>query len=171
MLTVMSLADSTIRVASGMVDSTLMRVAVLLPSAFIQGAKYRIDIPKAAFHDIYNHPNDSINATVTVTKVEDYGNLHFSIDAQTADTVLIVQLLDEKGKVVQSHNAKAGEKVFFQHLTPAKYKVRAIVDADGNGEWTPGDLRRMLSPERVVYYKKTFDVRANWDFEETFVIK
>ena len=42
----------------------------------------------------------------------------------------------------------------------------AWLDTNGNGKWDGGDYRLGRQPERVVYFRKTIDVRANWDFEE-----
>ena len=71
---------------------------------------------------------------------------------------------------MKRHKASIGDKVEFANLKPAKYKVRAIVDTDNDGEWTPGDFASQRQPEPSIYYPKTLDVRANWDFEERFII-
>ena len=73
--------------------------------------------------------------------------------------------------MVESRCLKSAEKVEFVHLTPAKYKVRVIVDANGNGKWDGGDFALQRLPEKVVMLPKELDVRANWEYEEELKIE
>lgn len=166
-----SLKDSTINYCTAVPDKSLMRASV--DFAFKQGEKYVVDIDKGQFKNIYNKSCDSLHATVEVTKAEEYGNMRLEIlkDSSLGTTEnLVVELTDEKGTVLKRSKAAVGDKVSFQNLKPAKYKVRAIIDLDADGEWTPGNFARQEQPEPVVYHNKTLDIRANWDFEEKFII-
>ena len=153
------------------VDSSLLKARIGFD--FSQGEKYGIKITQGRIKNIYGIGNDSLQTTVEVTKTEDYGNL--SVKVTPVEPMLpgfaVVQLLNEKGNAVASKRVFIGiETAKFQHLTPGKYRVRAIVDSNGNGEWDTGDFRAMQQPEKVIYLPKTLDVRANWDFEETIEI-
>lgn len=99
---------------------------------------------------------DTISLNLHITKPEDYGNIHLS-----APDGWLYQLLDDKDNVMPS----------FSNLKPGKYRIRAIDDRDGNGQWTPGDYFSGRQPERVLYYAKTLDVRANWDMEEIWNLR
>ena len=70
-----------------------------------------------------------------------------------------------------SEKVYAGESVTFSNITPGKYKVRLIVDANANGEWDIGNYWQHLQPEKVYYFPKTLELRNNWEMEETFDIK
>ena len=161
------LKDSTETFCPVVIDSSLMRANIIYD--FLQGEKYSVSVAKDCLKDIYNQGNDSLKAVIEVTKVEEYGNLSVEIKygAPMVPTFVIVELLNEKGTVVASRwvlpmvqNAK------FEHLTPGKYRVRAIVDNNHNQKWDTGDFSAGIQPERVVYLPKTLDIRANWDFEE-----
>jgi len=170
-VTITALKDSTVIVCAAYPDSTLMRAAI--EYAFKQGEKYAIKVDKGVFKNIYNQDNDSIRATIEVTKAEDYGNLRLLLKADSSSDAagsIILELLDEKKNVVKRRKASIGDKIEFANLKPAKYKVRAIIDIDNDGEWTPGDFASQRQPEPSIYYPKTLDIRANWDFEETFTI-
>lgn len=170
-VTITTLKDSTVTICAAYPDSTLMKARI--DFAFKQGEKYAVTVDKGVFKNIHNQGNDSIRATIEVSKAEDYGNLRLLLAPDTASETagsVIVELLDEKGTVVKRHKANIGDKVEFANLKPAKYKVRAIVDTDNDGEWTPGDFASQRQPEPSIYYPKTLDVRANWDFEERFII-
>lgn len=159
--------DSSLTCCAVVVDSSLMKAGVLYD--FKQGEKYEIEVEKDCFKDIYARGNDSLRAAVNVSKAEEYGNLSVEVTPgePMLPTFVIVELLNEKGTVVESRRVLLGiENAKFLHLTPGKYRVRAIVDSNNNRKWDIGDFATGRQPEKVVYLPKTLDIRANWDFEE-----
>ena len=165
------LKDSTMSYCPVFVDSSLLKAWIGFD--FSQGEKYAVRIAKGQLTNIYGNGNDSLQATVEVTRAEEYGNLNVNITPgePMLPGFAIVQLLNEKGTVIASKRAFIGiETAKFQHLTPGKYRVRAIVDSNNNGEWDTGDFGTLRQPEKVIYLPKTLDIRANWDFEETIEI-
>jgi len=44
--------------------------------------------------------------------------------------------------------------------------LKVIFDRNGNGRWDTGDYLKKQQPERVMYFPKTIEIRANWDQEE-----
>ena len=118
-------------------------------------------------HDLYGQQNDTMVWITKVSQPEQYGNLSVTLTGSTERH--IVELLNEKGDVLQRR--PASDKVVFPHLKPAKYRLRAFDDRNGNGRWDAGDFYKNLQPERVTYFEKLLDVRANWDFEEKWTIE
>ena len=53
----------------------------------------------------------------------------------------------------------------FEYLAPAKYKLNAILDADGNGKWSTGKYHRRILSETIVEYKDELDLKAGWDID------
>ena len=170
--TIMLLKDSSKHSCNALMDTGTMKV--LLPYSFLQGEKYTVSIAAGQFTDIYGTGNDSLLSTVTVSKAEDYGNLTLSINDSRPMTESveqkIVELIDENGKVLLTKKITDESSVMFANLKPMKYRVRIIVDSNGNGQWDGGDFASQRQPERVVYLDKTLDIRANWDFEEELII-
>ena len=165
---IMLLKDSSVSYCDALLDTDAMKVLLLYQ--FRQGEKYDIDIAKGLFTDIYGTANDSLHTTITVSKAEDYGNLTMNIET-TGGEKLIVELLDEKDKVQRTHSLLGTGMVKFANLKPAKYRIRVIVDSNRNGLWDSGDFASQRQPERVIYFDKTLDIRANWDFEEKLKIE
>ena len=165
---IMLLKDSSVSYCDALLDTDAMKVLLLYQ--FRQGEKYDIDIAKGLFTDIYGTANDSLHTTITVSKAEDYGNLTMNIET-TGGEKLIVELLDEKGKVLKDSKLLGNGVVKFANLKPAKYVVRVVVDSNRNGLWDSGDFASQRQPERVIYFDKTLDIRANWDFEEKLKIE
>jgi uncharacterized protein (DUF2141 family) len=83
----------------------------------------------------------------------------------------LIQLLDEKETVLEQRSITSSQKVKFDYLTPAKYKIKVIFDANRNGHWDTGNFSIKLQPEKVGYYEKIIEVRANWDIEESWELK
>lgn len=142
------------------------------------GEKYRLTLMPNHFTDIYQHSNaDSITINTEYTKTENYGNIiiDLHLDTPTDSTAepveLLIQLTNEKGDMIQQRVVKASQKLSFANLKGGKYGLRAIVDTDGNRQWTAGDYWQHRQPEKVIYYEKTLELRENWDMEEKWSIK
>jgi len=56
-------------------------------------------------------------------------------------------------------------------LLPGKYSLRAILDENENLKWDTGSFLLKRQPERVIYYNKTIDLRANWTINEEFNVQ
>jgi hypothetical protein len=46
--------------------------------------------------------------------------------------------------------------------------IKAVFDRNRNGRWDTGKFSRKLQPEKVRYYEKVIEVRANWDIDESW---
>lgn len=83
---------------------------------------------------------------------------------------MIVQLTDEKEVVLREQIGGAATEFFFEYLEPLNYKLRVIYDGNKNGVWDTGNYLKRIQPEPVSYFPELLEVRANWEFEETFVL-
>ena len=59
----------------------------------------------------------------------------------------------------------------FEYIKPASYRVRVIYDENENGKWDTGSFLNKTQPERVFYYPGEIEIRANWDVNETFILR
>jgi hypothetical protein len=76
-----------------------------------------------------------------------------------------VQLLDEKYQLVsQLRNPRGTYR--FNYLTPGKYRLRVLIDADGDGRWRGADPNLKQAPEPIFLYPKLLEVRAGFEFSE-----
>ena len=75
----------------------------------------------------------------------------------------VVQLLDNKGAVLDEQLVDSIATVAFRQLIPGKYKLRAIIDIDRDGQWSTGSFHRLALPETILPYKDEFDVKSGWD--------
>ena len=76
-----------------------------------------------------------------------------------------LQLLDDKFQVVTSLASPKGTYLFTD-IPPGTYRLRVLIDADGDGRWRGGDSKLLLAPEPVFLYPKTLKVSAGFDVVE-----
>lgn len=136
-----------------------------LEETFLPENSYKIIFPDSVFYAFSGKTNDTTMISFKVPEISQYGNLFVTIDVPENVPQIIVELLDEKGKLIEKQIVKESQKLSFNYLTPNKYKLRAVLDKDANGKWSPGDYGKKLLPEAVFYHKDIFDVKANWDID------
>lgn len=127
--------------------------------------QYSIEIPDSVFFGIRGHVNAPIKVDFHRLKDDEYGNIYITVVPPKGMRQLVVQLTDENGKVLKQECITQRQEVMFEYLVPAKYKLRAILDADGNGKWSTGNFHRRTQPETVVDYKDVLEIRAGWDVD------
>ena len=88
-----------------------------------------------------------------------FGNL------QTKAKDFDLQLLDEKFQLVAQLRSPRGA-YRFDHLAPGKYRLRVLLDADGDGRWYAGDPELRRPAEPVYLDAKLIDVRAGFEIDE-----
>ena len=174
---IVEVADSATAEVMHLKDSTVSRCAVVLDKGGIvarimatdikSGEQYRVRLAGGLFTDLYGNRNDSLVFTMTP---KDYGTLSIDIDNRMG-APLVVEVLDSKDTVVASQALARSGNLRFLHLPSGDYRLRAVVDADSNGRWTPGDYRRQRQPEQSVLFEKTLSLREKWEMEERWTVE
>jgi uncharacterized protein (DUF2141 family) len=94
-----------------------------------------------------------------IRELKELGNL--MVVPEGFESKLIVEVFKEK-ELIDSRFTSDPGPIQFQHLVPGEYKIRIILDSNGNGFWDTGNVSRLLQPEEIINYG-TVRVRANWD--------
>jgi hypothetical protein len=134
--------------------------------AWKTGEDYTLFYPSGVFKSMYGEINDSTKAAFKLRSKEEYGVFHMQVNLSNEEHPVIIQLLNEKGTVIQQHSITKSQKLDFGFLAPAKYGLKAIYDKNGNGKWDTGVFIKKLQPEKVSINPKTYQVRGNWELEE-----
>lgn len=129
----------------------------------IAGAQYSLIFDSLAVRSIYNTYNDSVGLKFRAQKDDYYGAIRINLTNVKGN--LILQLLDDKEKLIKSQLVKEDKLVVFDFLAPGKYMVKAIFDRNVNSIWDPGNFLKKVQPEKVEYYPEVRTVRSNWDDE------
>jgi uncharacterized protein (DUF2141 family) len=135
-----------------------------LKAKFKEGSSYQLIAEEGSFSDIYNDIADSTGFQFSVRTPDSFGKLTININNVTGN--IIVQLLDEKEKVVSEKHIKKDGKLEFPFLERGKYRLRAINDLNGDGKWTTGDFKSGRQPEPVTYFPIEIEIRINFEIEQ-----
>ncbi|RZJ30562.1 MAG: hypothetical protein EOO48_04665 [Flavobacterium sp.] len=130
-------------------------------------SKYRLQLLPGAVTDFYEKSNDSLTFKFDTKASTDYGNLRVTLK-NVRKFPVIVELTDAKGIIIASEYSTQATQIDFDGLEPAKYTLRLIYDENGNKEWDTGSLLEKRQSEEVIYFPTPIDVRANWDWDQTF---
>ena len=133
------------------------------------GSKYRLSIDSAAVYNIYGDPNKPFIHEFTTKQPDDYSSITFLLSGLPADTTVVVELLGS-GDQAQYRMQARGNKVTFTYLAPGTYYARLIIDSNGDGRWTPGDVAMQRQPEETYYFPKKLNLKKNWDIEQAWNI-
>ena len=133
----------------------------------IPNDRYQIKLLPNALVDFWGNTNDTLVFRTSTKKIEDYGNIFLRVQHQSPYP-FIIELL-ENNKVIRRYDTPVeGNFYAFELLDSGKYRVRLIEDTNENRQWDTGNYLQKIQPEKVIYFWKEIDLRANWDMNETF---
>lgn len=127
--------------------------------------KYQLIIPDSVFFGIRGYTNDSIKIGFNVQEESAFGNIYITVEIPDKVPQVIVELTTENGKTIDTRIVTKTEELAFEYLDPGKYKLKATLDLDANGIWSPGNFTKKLQAEKIVFYDAVLEVRANWDID------
>jgi len=131
--------------------------------------EYQLKIDSAAIVGLYGLHTNKVEQTVKVKKLDEYGTLLFNLEG--APSTSVVELLDNGGKMLRQQRITSENTADFYYLASnAKYYVRLFNDRNGNGKWDTGNVEQGIQPEEVYYFPKVWEMKANFEFEETWNI-
>ena len=137
----------------------------LITDSLLADVKYSVQIPDSTFWGIRGRTNAEIKTDFHLLKEDEYGNILITVVPPKGMKQVVVQLTDSKGTVLKEEAITEEKKVEFRHLAPAKYKLRTLLDKDGNGKWSTGNYHHHFLPETYIDYKDELDVKAGWDID------
>jgi len=128
---------------------------------------YNLQLYPGAITDWQGKTNDTLRYTIRTKAESSYGSLHVNLQG-VENYPIIVDLLSESSKTVQSVYLEKEEQIDFLYLNRGTYFVRVSYDLNKNGKWDPGDFTTRTQPEPVIFFHVPIDVHANWNVNETF---
>jgi len=129
---------------------------------------YKIELLPGAITDFFDNTNDTVVYNLRTKSVADYGNLSLELNGNNIKYPIIVQLTNEKGDLQREIYANQPQTYAFNNLNPGKYMARVIFDSNKNRKWDTGNFLKKIQPEKISYYPSLIELRANWDWVETF---
>lgn len=145
-------------------DPLLRQFKVISP--WKEGTAYKLIIPDSSFLSYNGLSNDSIIHSFKTVILRELGSLVININTSDSPGNYIIQLLTDKGKVVEEKYLSESGQIKFAFILPATYTIKAILDSNQNRRWDTGDYLKKIQPETVFFFPKTLEIRGNWDVEE-----
>jgi len=127
-----------------------------------ENSKYQMTILPNAVKDFYGQVNDTITVNLKTKSKADYSLFDLTL-TNLKRYPAIVQLVDDKDKVIKSTVFNNNNQHVFEYIKPGEYFVKVIYDDNANGVWDSGDYLKNTQPEEVNYSKEAYNLRANWD--------
>ncbi len=131
--------------------------------------RYNITALPGAFTDFFEATNDTLRYSVKTKAEDDYGSISLSLQ-NAKEFPLIIELVNDKFKIVRTQRILENKPVNFDYIDPGFYYIRIIFDTNNNQLWDTGSFLERLQPERILYYGRKIEVRANWSLPETFIL-
>ncbi len=147
------------------------RLVIKQPTTLRDTLLFRLQ--KGAFISVQGDTLPRYSARYIIAEEDSYGLIAGRINPATtgsAGTNFIVELLDDKYKVIRT--AYGAANYSFGRLRPGLYRVRLIIDANGNRKRDIGNVQKGIQPERIIYYTGseedgTIRVKQNFELTDT----
>ncbi len=82
------------------------------------------------------------------------------INIETSYINYIVQLVTQDFQIIKE--SKNEKSIIFNNIAPDKYKLRVLIDANNDGKWSQGNMKKQIEPEPVYIYPELLIIRADW---------
>ncbi|MCK8490581.1 Ig-like domain-containing domain [Spirosoma sp. RP8] len=105
-------------------------------------------LQKGSFISVQGDTLARYNARYRIAEEDSYGLIAGRVNRP--DKNFIVELLDEKYTVVRT--AYGATNYSFPRLKPGRYRVRLIIDANGNRKRDIGNVQKGIQPETIIYH-------------------
>ena len=122
-------------------------------------------IQKGAFFSIQDDTLARQKYVYRVLEADDYGLIAGRINRPEKN--FIIELTDENYKVIRT--AYNTQNYSFPKLKPGRYRLRLIIDSNGNRRRDTGNIQRLEQPEEIIYHPGMQDgiITLKRDFEFT----
>lgn len=143
-----------------------------LPDGLQEGKKYKLVVDSASVENIAGEKNCKFSLDFYLTKKTDYGQLVLNCtDSLFASVPHLFYLCDVKSNVLQVIQTESGQtQVLFENIKEGNYRVKCVLDANGNGKWDGMDFGNAKQGEKTTMFDKVVSIRKAWIVEENWNI-
>lgn len=143
-----------------------------LPDGLQEGKKYKLIVDSASVENIAGEKNCKFSLDFYLTKKTDYGQLVLNCtDSLFASVPHLFYLCDVKSNVLQVVRTEDGQnEVLFENIKEGNYRVKCVLDVNGNGKWDRMDFGNAKQGEKTTMFDKVVSIRKAWIVEENWNI-
>lgn len=145
-------------------DSTNKKI--IISHKWNEGVDYNLVLQKDFVSDTLDNKfmrTDTI--TFSAKRLSEYGSIKIKIE--NLDSTLNPVLLLKKDDKIFYQQRLLQKSYSVPLIQPGDYEISILFDKNRNGKWDTGNYWKKLQPEKVVFRKEIFNIRANWENELT----
>lgn len=139
-----------------------------LKTGWASGSDYHMILYPGAFTSLFGETNDTTELRFKSRDLEYYGNL--SLELNNVEIPVILELYSGDKRILTRTITQSGV-CLLDYLAPQKYRIKFILDRNGNGKWDTGKYLQKRQPEQTEWFPKEIEVRSNWDQSESYTFK
>jgi len=121
-----------------------------------------LHVKKGAFISVENDSTDAFVNKYEQLRSDNYGIIKGKVASEHSSYT--IQLLNTKFEVVSE--IKDEKSYIFNNVDPGQYKIRVLVDNNGNGKWDPGNIFNNIEPEDIYFFQDNLSIRSNWELTD-----
>lgn len=114
----------------------------------------------AAFISVENDSSKASQPKYTFADPVNFGSIQGTFIYPESN--FTIQLL-QAGNFSVVREIKDKKNYVFSMVPPGEYRLRVLIDENGNGMWDPGNVHKRLEPEPVIIKKEPISLKANWE--------
>ncbi len=84
------------------------------------------------------------------------------VNVNTDSLSYFIQLLKSPQNAVEQQLYNCSP-CFFKNITPGKYSLRFLIDANQDSVWSIGNIRKDIPPEPIIHFPEQTEIRSNFD--------
>lgn len=117
-------------------------------------------VGKGAFISVENDSSTLQSLKYNFAVPKNFGTIQGTFNTQSKN--FTIQLL-QAGNLSVAKEVKDQAKFLFRLVKPGEYRIRILVDENGNGHWDPGNIHERIEPEPVILTEEKIVLKANWE--------
>lgn len=127
-------------------------------------------LPKAVKTIFGVHNEDTLTIGFSTAKSTSFGNLNIKYNFSQIGKQGVFQVYLEDKLIDELIVDDKPNKYKIEGGKPGNYRLKYILDENGDDEWTPGNYWTKTQPEKVFWYNEKITLRANWDLDVDWVL-
>jgi|GEM_PF-1741357 len=142
---------------------------VFVKAEWVKGEKYELTIlPETIIGFNNTAVFDSLDLSIVGVEAIGFGDaiINIAIDSMLVDQSFIEIVSESGADVYYDKQAVETDSLVLNKLKVGNYKVKLVVDANGNNKWDTGDFFNRKQAEQIFSYDK-LEIKANWETEIT----
>ncbi len=141
---------------------------LIIPASLLPKEKTKLILQKNAFISIEQDSSETYELEIAREDLENYGLISGKLIQPEKSINYIIQLINEREQLV-AYQTVTKEHFLFQHILPEIYLIKVIEDRNGDGYWTPGDIKKKELPERIFFYNGKLKLKANFELTDILI--